>query len=73
MKMQESKWSFNETDDEFWNKDTFDTKEEAEKAAVEYGKEQGYVDIQVGMCALLPLPSYVDPDDILERLNEQYA
>ncbi len=73
MKMQEGKWSFNETDDEFWNKDTFDTKEEAEKAAVEYGKEQGYTDIQVGMCALLPLPSYVDPDDILERLNEQYA
>lgn len=71
--MQEGKWSFNITKSEFWNKDLFDTKEEAEKAAIEYGKEYGDSEMEVGMCALLPLPCYVDPDDILERLNEQYA
>jgi len=73
MNDKEGKWSFNKSDDEYWNNDVFDTKEEAEKAAVEHGKENGYTEIDVGMCAYLPLPCYVDPDDILERLNEQYA
>lgn len=73
MQMQEGKWSFNISNDEFWNKGLFDTKEEAEKEAVEYGKKYGCSEMEVGMCTLLPLPVYVDPDDILERLNEQYA
>ena len=73
MKMQEGKWSFNISNAEFWNKDLFDTKEEAERAAVEYGKEYGYSEMEVGMSVLLPLPCYVESDDILESLNEQYA
>ena len=72
MELQEGKWSYNRPNDEVWNCGLFDTREEAVKEAIWYGKEYGYKEMEVGVCTLLPLPCYVDIDDILENLNQQY-
>jgi hypothetical protein len=51
----------------------YDTKKEAEKEAIAYGKEEGLKVVEVGMCDEIPLPCYVDSDTILDHLHEQYA
>ncbi|MDF2510451.1 MAG: hypothetical protein K0S04_317 [Herbinix sp.] len=73
MDLQEGKWSYNRPHDEYWNRGLFDTKEEAEKEAIEYGKECGIPMVEVGECTLLSLPNYIDSDDILEKLQQQYS
>lgn len=73
MESQEGKWSFNNLNNEFWNHDQYDTKEEAEAAAIIWAKECGYTEVEVGECTLIPLPNYIDSDTILETLQEQYA
>ena len=73
MELQEGKWSFNTPNNDFWNHGLFDTKEEAEKEAIKYGKEDECSEMEVGMCTTLSLPDYIDSDDILERLHEQYS
>lgn len=73
MESQVDKWSYNRPNNESWNKGLFDTKEEVEKEAIEYAKENNLEEVEIGMCDLLPLPCHVDPDGILEDLQEQYA
>ena len=71
MKMQD-KWTFNSERDGHWNHDDFETKEEAIEAAREY-LDNEQTEMYIGQCDVVPLPNYVDVDDIFERLNDLYA
>lgn len=68
----DGKWSFNETEDGLWYHEGYDTKEEAIEAAKKYFCNEQEI-MYVGRCETVPLPTYIDVDDIFERLNEHYA
>lgn len=70
---EDIKWSYAGPNCEDWNRGVFDTLGEADKEALVYGKERGYTEVLIGRCQMLPLPVCVDSEDILNRLNEQYA
>lgn len=69
-------WSWNENDSETWWHGTFDSKEEAIKDAIDT-KNTGFCDlgdcIWIGECEYVPLGTYVDPDRIMEDLDELYC
>lgn len=71
-------WSWNENNGETWWHGTFDTKEEAIQDAledIEWIKRcnKGESFIFVGECEYVPLDTYVDPDMIMEYLDETYC
>lgn len=72
-------WSWNETDNENWTHDTFDTKEEAIQDAlgcrewIERSLCTNNPTIYVGECELVPLRTDPDPDRIMEELDEAYC
>ena len=71
MKMQD-KWMFNECENGLWCGDDFETKEEAIEASKEYLSDE-QTEMFVGQCDIVPLPLYVDVEDVFERLNEMYS
>lgn len=68
----DTRWSFNYIDDEYWNQDLYDSKEEAEEAGRTWVKEQGLIAFEVGRCERIPIPTVVDLDDLFERLDYDY-
>lgn len=72
-------WSWNEMDDENWTHGTFNTKEEAIYDALGYREwiEKSLSTdnpiIYIGKCELVPLRTDVDPDRIMEELDETYC
>lgn len=70
--MNNGQWSWNYPNDDWWSHDNFDTKEEA----IQDAKENYNVkdeDIEIGQIKLVPLPTYIDTDDLFEKLDEQYS
>ncbi|WP_133965162.1 hypothetical protein [Eubacterium limosum] len=65
-------WSFNYINDEYWNNDSYDSKEEAEDAGRIWAKEEGLIAFEVGECEYVPIPTVVDLDDLFERLDYDY-
>lgn len=61
-------WTWNRERDYYWGNGMFDTKEEA----VQEAKNSGYTDFYIGECETIPLRVDVDPDRILEELDENY-
>lgn len=70
--MENKQWSWNYCNNEYWNHDGFDTKEEAILDAQE-NYEVKDRDIDVGQCKLASLPTYIDADNLFEKLNNQYG
>lgn len=66
-------WSYNEVNNEDWNKGIFDTREEALKEGLEYAKECGWNELVIGELEELPLPDYIDVEGLLEQLEDQYS
>lgn len=72
-------WSWNETNDENWTHGTFNTKEEAIQDAIgcrkwiEKSLSTDNPIIYIGECELVPLRTDVDPDRIMEELDETYC
>ena len=72
-------WSWNERDDENWTHGTFNTKEEAIQDALgctewnERSLSTNNPTIYIGECELVPLRTDVDPDRIMEELDEAYC
>lgn len=72
-------WSWNEANDENWTHGTFDTKEEAIydalgcKEWIERSLSTNNPTIYIGECELVPLRTDVDPDRIMEELDEAYC
>ena len=70
----EGRWTFNESEDGYWSNEDFETREEAIEAAKEYAEENLIeFPMYIGKCEIVPLPTYVDTDDIFEQLNEHYS
>lgn len=67
------RWTFNETEDGLWCHGDFETKEEAIEEAKVYFSEDDQEEIYIGQCKTVPLPTYIDVDDIFEQLNEHYS
>lgn len=65
-------WSFNYINDEYWNNDSYDSKEEAEESGRIWAKEEGLIVFEVGRCEHIPIPTVVDLDDLFERLDYDY-
>ena len=72
MSDMDGRWTFNESEDGLWSNDDFETREEAIEAAQEYFCSDQEI-MYVGKCEVVPLPTYIDVDDIFERLNEHYS
>lgn len=78
-KSNDKLWSWNETDNENWTHGTFDTKEEAIEDALgcrEWIKRSLSTDnpsIYIGECELVPLRIDLDPDRIMEELDQAYC
>ena len=70
--MTDGQWSWNYPSSDWWSHDLFETKEEAIADAKE-NYDVHNEDVEVGQCFLIPLPTYVDSDRILESLDEQYG
>ena len=71
-------WSWNETYSDDWTHGVFDTKEEAMQDALgclDYIKRHnhGSLIIHIGECEFTPLRTDVDPDMVMEYLNEAYC
>lgn len=66
-------WSFNEINNEYWNKGTFETEKEAKAEAIKYAREKGYKKIAIGKCEPVPLRTDMDAEVILEYLEELYS
>ena len=71
-------WSWNEVYSDDWTHGVFDTKEEAIQDALgclDYIKRynHGYPIIHIGECEYVPLRTDVDPDRIMEYLDEAYC
>lgn len=67
-------WSWNKLDDgNDWFYGVFDTKEEAIKDALGYFDNTDLPHIYIGKCEYVPLRTDVDPDRILEDLDELYC
>lgn len=65
-------WSFNYINNEYWNNDSCDSKEKAEELGRIWAKEEGLVAFEVGECAHIPIPTVVDLDELFERLDCDY-
>lgn len=61
-------YTWNRTNSEYWGNGTFETREEAIKEA----KDCGCTDFYIGVCETVPLRTNVDPDRIMEELDETY-
>lgn len=72
MMKNESFWSYNYVNNEFWNNDLCDTKEEAEAEGRIWAKEQDIDMFEVGMCEEVPIPTEIDIDYLFEKLDETY-
>ena len=71
MSNMDGRWTFNDCEDGLWCHEDFETKQEAiDEAKADYYE---YEEIYVGQCEVVPLPTYIDVDDIFEQLNEHYA
>lgn len=72
-------WSWNESDSDDWMHGTFSTKEEAIQDAlgcrkwIEKSLSINNPTVYIGECELVPLRTDVDPDRILEELDEAYC
>ena len=72
-------WSWNETYSDDWTHGVFDTKEEAIKDALDcfdYLNEAGRTHsttIRIGECEITPLRTDVDPDYVMEYLDQLYC
>lgn len=70
-------WSWNETDSDIWRNGTFESKEEAIQDALEnldnIERSIHSTVIYVGECEDVPLRTDVDPDRIMEELDEKYS
>lgn len=71
-------WSWNEVYSDDWTHGVFDTKEEAIQDALgclDYIKRynHGSLIIHIGECEYVPLRTDVDPDKIMEYLDEAYC
>jgi hypothetical protein len=72
-------WSWNEIDSDTWTHGTFDTREEAIQDALDcinYVKRIQSTDnptIYIGKCEYIPLRTDVDPDMVMEYLDELYG
>lgn len=72
-------WSWNETNDENWIHGTFSTKEDAIHDAlgckkwIEKYLSRDNLTIYIGECERIPLRTDVDPDRIMEELDEAYC
>jgi hypothetical protein len=72
MSSMDGRWTFNETEDGLWWHEDFETKEEAiEEAKIYLCEDQE--EMYIGQCETVPLPNYIDIDDIFEQLNEHYS
>lgn len=65
-------WSFNYINNEYWNNDSYDSKEEAEESGRILAKEEGLIAFEVVRCEHIPIPTVVDLDDLFERLDYDY-
>jgi hypothetical protein len=70
--MKDLMWAYSHRDDYWDNIEEFKTKEDAEKAAIQYAKEEGYREIYIGQCYVLPI-QFPNVDNLLEDLEEAYA
>ena len=61
-------WSWNEVKEDYWGNGTFETKNKA----IEDAKKSGFTSFYVGECEIIPLRTDVDPDRIMEELDEMY-
>lgn len=68
--MKDGQWSFNEHDSDYWNHDEYDTRDEAIAAAKEELEELVF---DIGQMSLIPLPTTIDMDGLLEDLSENYS
>ena len=70
-------WSWNEVYSDDWTHGVFDTKEEAIQDALDYLSEIKPITygttIRIGECEYIPLRTDVDPDRIMEELDELYC
>lgn len=68
-------WSWNETYSDEWYHGTFSSKEEAIEDAIGTQKfyKTDFDKIKVGKCEFVPLRTDVDPDRVLEDLDELYC
>ena len=72
-------WSWNEIYSDDWTHGIFDTKEEAIKDALDcfdYLNEAGRTydtTIKIGECEITPLRTDVDPDHVMEYLDQLYC
>lgn len=77
--MSNTLYSWNETDNETWTHGTFNTKEEAIDDAlgcrkwIERSLSTDNPIIYVGECELVPLRTDLNPDRIMEELDEAYC
>ncbi|WP_310603580.1 hypothetical protein [Anaerosporobacter sp.] len=62
-------WTWNKTNGDWWSNALFETRGEA----IEEAKGCGEKDFYVGECELIPLRTDVDPDRIMEELDEAYS
>lgn len=67
-------WSWNEQREDYWNRGIFYSKNEAIKDAIDDYKTNGINNpiIYVAECFLIPPPTHVDADIVLEYLDESY-
>ena len=67
-------WSWNKLDDgSDWFHGTFETKEEALEDALGYFSNTDLPHIYIGKCEYVPLRTDVDPDRVMEDLDELYC
>lgn len=69
----DGKWMYNDTDNEYWMNEGYDTREEAEAAGISHARESGAKTILIGQTETILLRTDVDADHILEYLNELYT
>lgn len=67
-------WSWTYLHSDYWNHGTFNSREEAIEDALATKKafHESTETILVSKCETAPLPTYVDSEDILNNLDEQY-
>lgn len=68
-------WSWNETYSDDWTHGTFDSREEAIEDALATKKhyDTKLDTIKIGKCEFIPLRTDIDPDRVMEDLNELYC
>lgn len=68
-------WSWNETYSDDWTHGTFDSREEAieDALAIKEFYNRKWDTIKIGKCELVPLRTDVDPERIMDYLDELYC